>query len=449
MLGQMVSRLSTNGRSGDMLGPLSTEHRNRRELFDLYWKYYRGKHRKNIKVKAGQADDNVTLNYSKKIVNQGVNFLFGKEPFFELDQTAETRTREEQYLDAVWADDPINNFSMVDFLQGTAMNGGVVGSPFVRLYPAGDIRQDLPTLVNINPAMVDVVTDPDDMSRILEYHIVWKSGDDWKRDRFVLEDNGRWAILREIAERGNRWRIESETLWEYNFAPLFHCQNLKNPLSFWGISDLEDADLNDSINFTASNNHRILRFHAHPRTVAVGTEATNIQATAVDQLWAIPVQGATVENLEMQSDLSASREHLADLKNDYHNIADVPMMDAINTQVGSLSGFALRILYGPLLQKTEGKQRRYGGMLARINWALLELNNMQPAVTEIRWQDALPANAAEQAGLFETLVRASGNVHASAKAAGYTEEEATALAERPRIMPQDRFAGLGTGLNNG
>ncbi len=445
MLGQLRDRISANGRSVDMLGPLTPEHRERRELFTLYWKYYRGKHRKNIVVKAGQADDNVTLNYSKKIVNQGIDFLFGKELFFEIDRSVITRTPSEKYLDTVWADDPINNFSMLDFLQGVAMNGGITGTPFIRLYPAGTMRE-LPTLININPAMVDVITDPDDMGSVLEYQIIWKSGDNWKRDRFVQEGDG-WAIVREISDRSNHWQIEDEALWDYTWAPLFHCQNLKNPLSFWGISDLEDADLNDSINFTASNNHRILRFHAHPRTVVVGTEARNVQTTAVDQLWAIPVDGASVSNLEMQSDLAASREHLSDLKQDFHNISDVPMMDAINTQVGGLSGFALRILYGSLINKTESKRRRYGGMLARINWALLELAGMDTAVTQTRWQDSLPSNATEQAALFETLVRASGNVLASAKTAGYTEEEAEALAERVRILPQDRF--IGTGLING
>jgi hypothetical protein len=437
MLGQLVSRISNNGTSNAM-EPLTAAHKERRELFELYWNYYRGRHRKNIKVREGQADDNVTLNYSKKIVNQGVNFLFGKEPFFDLDNNTTERTPDEEYLDTVWADDPLNNFSMADFLQGVAMNGGISGMPFIRLYPAGDIRPDLPTLVSINPSMVDVITDPDDMSRVLEYQVIWKSGGGWKRDRFV-EDGGQWLIIREVNERGSKWQQESETIWAYEWAPLFSCQNLKNPLEFWGISDLEDADLNDGINFTASNNGRILRFHAHPKTIVTGAEASQVQTTAVDQLWSIPVQGAEVKNLEMQSDLASSRQHLSDLKHDFHNISDVPMMDAITTNVGALSGFALRILYGPLLSKTEGKRRRYGGMLARINYALLELDGRTPQVCSIRWQDPLPGDAVEKADLFAKLVSATGNVYASAKAAGYSEQDAERLAERPRILPQDRF----------
>ncbi len=441
MLGQLVSRFGTNGRTSSASEPITTEHRKRRDLFARYWNYYRGEHKKNLKVVPGQADDNVTLNYSKKIVNQGVNFLFGKEPFFDLEGDTEQRSPAEQYLDAVWADDPMNNFSKVDFLQGVSMNGGVTGTPFIRLYPAGDMRPDLPTLVSINPAMVDVATDPDDMSSVLEYRIIWQSGKGWKRDRFVLQDNGQWKIVREVNEHGNKWEAEGEPVaWAYDWAPIFHCQNLKNPLDFWGISDLEDADLNDSVNFTASNNGRILRFHAHPKTVVTGAEATQVQTTAVDQLWAIPVQGATVANLEMQSDLASSRAHLADLKQDFHNISDVPMMDAITTNVGALSGFALRILYGPLLNKTEGKRRRYGGMLARINYALLELGGFDPAVCSIRWQDPLPADAKEKAELFEILVRASKNVYASAKTAGYSEADAVKLSERARLSPLDAVA---------
>lgn len=440
MLGQIRSAFTSNGTSNGV-DPLTADHKARRELFETYWKYYRGRHRKNIKVKENQADDNVTLNYSKKIVNQGVNFLFGKEPYFDLDNNTEERTPDEQYLDAVWDDDPLNDFSKVDFLQGVAMNGGITGAAFVRLYPAGDIRPDLPTLLNIDPSMVDVTTDPDDMSRVLEYRLVWKSGEVWKRDRFTREDNGQWSIVREVNERGSAWVIQGEpVLWAYSWAPIFSCQNLKYPRGFWGISDLEDADLNDGINFTASNNGRILRFHAHPKTIVTGAEASQVQTTAVDQLWAIPVQGAEVKNLEMQSDLASSRQHLSDLKQDFHNISDVPMMDAITTSLGALSGFALRILYGPLLSKTEGKRRRYGGMLARINYALLELDNRTPQACNIRWQDPLPADAVEKANLFETLANASGNIYAAAKLAGYSEDDAQKLAERPRILPQDRFA---------
>ncbi|MCA9366884.1 phage portal protein [Candidatus Kaiserbacteria bacterium] len=438
MLGQLASRITANGRTSSVTEPISKEHRARRDLFARYWNYYRGNHKQNIKVMPGQADDNVTLNYSKKIVNQGVNFLFGKEPFFDLDSDTEQRTPGEQYLDKTWADDPLNNFSAVDFLQGVAMNGGITGTPFIRLYPAGDMREEVPTMVAINPATVDVTTDPDDMSRILEYRIVWQSGKAWKQDRFAIQDNGTWEIVREVNRMGNKWETEGEAVtWAYNWAPLFHCQNLKNPLDFWGISDLEDADLNDGINFTASNNNRILRFHAHPKTIAVGVEATQIQTTAVDQLWAIPAQGANVFNLEMQSDLASSRQHLSDLKQDFHNISDVPMMDTITTNVGALSGFALRILYGPLISKTESKRRRYGGMLARLNYAILELGDFEPQVCSIRWQDPLPADAKEKAELFEILARSTKNIYAAAKTAGYSEAEAQRLAEARRLTPAD------------
>ena len=55
------------------LSPLSPEHRARQKQYKRLWDYYRGRHRKNLEVKHNQADDNVTLNYSRRVVNKGLS----------------------------------------------------------------------------------------------------------------------------------------------------------------------------------------------------------------------------------------------------------------------------------------------------------------------------------------------------------------------------------------
>ena len=84
-----------------MVSPLTPEHNRRRAHYDALWNYYRGAHRKNLVVKPGQADDNVTQNWSKRLVNKSVQFLFGPELNFEIDNSDE-RTAEEEFLDLVW-----------------------------------------------------------------------------------------------------------------------------------------------------------------------------------------------------------------------------------------------------------------------------------------------------------------------------------------------------------
>jgi hypothetical protein len=116
------------------------------------------------------------------------------------------------------------------------------------------------------------------------------------------------------------------------------------------MSDLEEADINDAINFTASNIQRILKFHSHPKTIGTGFSAEQLQNTAVDEMWAIPDPAAKVFNLEMQSDLASAFNYLNLLKGAYAKVTGVPDLDPAVVNVGALSGFALRILYGDLLE---------------------------------------------------------------------------------------------------
>lgn len=414
-------------RNSMSISPLSDAHRQRAELYARYWSYYRGHHRKNIKVKPGQADDNVTINWSKKIVNQGVGFLFGKPVTFEIDENDE-RTKEEAHLDRVWADDPRTGFVQAVFLKQLAQNGAVTGMPVIRIVPPVG-EGELPTLRAVDPSIVDVITDPDDVDIVTEYHVVWQSGDTWKRQRMV-RDGEIWIIYDDVYRVGRKWETVEEAAWEFDFAPIMHAQNLILANSQFGISDLEDADLNDAVNFAASNINRILRFHAHPKTIGTGFPAAQLQTTAVDQFWTVPSADARVFNLEMQSDLASSRAYKADLEEGMHQVSDTPRFDPVTVNLGALSGVALRILYGPLLSKTEDKRGTYGGLLARVNRALLIMAGMEDKPVRTIWQSPLPENGIERVELFERIASATGgNLEAAARIAGYNRDQVEMLSQ--------------------
>ena len=165
-----------NEKSRYPLSPLTREHQERADVFWMYWKYYRGRHRRNLAIKAGQSDDNVTLNYCRRTVDKGISFLFGGGVEFELN--AEQHTPEEEYLESVWGTQEQKGKTLVDI----ATNGAVCGTPFVRLYQAVS-PGDLPRIAVIDPMTMDVLTNPDDMDEIISYRMVWKSGDAWKRQR--------------------------------------------------------------------------------------------------------------------------------------------------------------------------------------------------------------------------------------------------------------------------
>lgn len=427
----MLNRLTLPGflkKSNEAMAPLSDEHRERRELFHLYRSYYRGRHRQQLKTRPGSANDNVTLNWSKKVVNHGVNFLFGQPITFEIEGDEEQRSESEQYLDYVFQDDPLNDFSMALLLQTLGQNGGVCGTAFLRLYP----DENKPRIVALDPSIMDIVTDPDDMTRVNEYHAVWQAGKGndarWKRHRVMRGDGDWWEIVEEEYQRTKWVALDSPLRWDYSFAPIFHTQNLIAASEVWGISDLEDADLNDAINFGASNIGRIIRFHAHPTTILEGYNGTlESLDTGVGKLWKLP--SGTAKNLEMQSDLSAARTNRADLEEAFHQVADVPRLDPAQVNLGALSGFALRILYGPLLAKTSVKRELYGSMLAKLCHALLAIENREVAATvKVLWKSPLPEDPKEKADIFATLAPHAGSIDAAARQAGYSNQQAADLA---------------------
>lgn len=382
--------------AGEPLSPLSREHRDRIALFDTYWDYYRGRHRKALIVKPGQPDDNVTLNYSRRVVNKGLSFLFGSPVTFEID-SADERSDAEQHIDNCWGGTEQKARALLDL----GLNGAVTGMAFARIYQP-ETAAGLPRIASINPSLMDVITSADDIDDIRGYVMTWKAGRGasavWRRQRFDVQQNGTWVITQEEYNRAGVWQLTGEESWPWQASPMVYCQNLPNPNDIWGISDLEDADINDALNWIMSNINRIIRYHAHPKTIGTGFAAAHLENTSVDQFWTINNADAKVFNLEMQSDLGNAYTFAAALKTAYAQITGVPDLDPQQVNVGALSGFALRILYGDLLDMTNIKRVTYGSMLSAINAALLEIAGFgtEIAVNNV-WDDPLPSNETEQA----------------------------------------------------
>lgn len=400
-------------RSTQTLSPLSKAQQERAALFALYWNYYRGRHRKPLKVKQLQADDNVIINLCRRVVDKSVAFLFGLPVEWDSDELPDGAR---DYIATVLGSDEQRHM----LLQEMAINGSICGTCFVRVY-AGDV----PRVVVLNPAQVDVITNEDDIEDVVSYRLTWQGANGWKRHRIDLQDNGQWLITEERQVRNvDVWEIVNEEVWPYTWAPIFWCQNRPNPTDVWGISDLEDADINDTVNFIASNAHRIIRYHAHPRTIGIGFAAAQIQAAAVDDFWAIPDKDAKVFNLEMQGDLAATFNYLAMLRNVFSKTTGVPELDPAQVNIGALSGFALRILYGDLIEMTSIKRNTYGEMLSMLISALLEMGGFGKGLrVELRWQDAIPADPGAQAQLL-ALDRAQGvSLETYLSARGYDVEQ--------------------------
>lgn len=410
----MISRLILDQAYDD-------EHDRRVRIMDA-WKAYEGNMPKPLKVKSGDPDDNLRVDLSQGVVGKGVSFLFPPGVAFEVDGQAESDA--DTWLAQCWE---ANSF--LTTLLKIGINGGVTGDVFLRIYP----RAPFPRVMVLDPANVTVITDEDDCEEVLAYLVQWNVRGKEKVKRQIIERDDAaaktWTITDFVSEEASSWvQVGEPVTWGYEWAPIFHCQNLPAPNCYYGYSDLEAPvlELNHGLNTTLSNINRILRYHAHPKTVLSGVASPpkapgailaaavnpntgqNGMDVAPDGLIKLADPNAKMYNLEMGSDLGSSLAFYREVKDLHHEVSRVP--EIANGKVdglGQIAGVALQILYQPLIEKTRDKRTLYGEMLEKLGAALLQMwRKGSTHQVKTKWPPILPSDPkgeAETGALLEGL----------------------------------------------
>jgi hypothetical protein len=374
------------------------------------WEAYSGKLKGQLKATKSdpQAKDNIVINFAQPIVDKSVSFLMGKDVGFQVGDKSENE--QDVWLSSCWEE----NKKMTS-LHKIAMNGGVCGDVFLRLQEPQSGRK-YPRVINLDPACVLPIWDTDDFENIIAWQVKWKAIDFttgkpmMKRQIYEPEGN-RWSIIsyRSIGN-SSKWQQEgSPAYWPYPWSPILHTQNLPMPNVYFGVSDIEQhvLSVNNAINFVLSNMARILRLHAHPKLYVKGQGSTKIDSGPDDVLF-LTNPNASIETIEMQSDMSSSLELYKQLKSLLHQVTRTPEnAGAKMDSVGALSGVALKILFQDLLEKTDTKQLLYGDLMTECNRRLLEIGKQgKEAKIMIQWPDALPKDRkaeAETAVVLQTV----------------------------------------------
>jgi len=359
------------------------------------WEVYAKGGRSPLRTAPGTPDDNTIVNFCRVIVDKSADFLFGKPIEFDVVGAHEA---EEKWLDEVWR---ANQREIL--LHDMAVNGAVTGDVFMRVVQ--DPEWEHPRLINIDPGTIYALWDPDDIERVMEYRIEWvgvdpERGKSVSRRQTITRDNGTWTITDWVAyDRDTDWRMMGQEVWPYAWCPVFKAKNLPAPNEFYGTPDLTEdiIHMNDRVNFIASNTTKIIRHHAHPKTWGRGFTSREVDM-APDTVTIIHNTDGTLQNLEMHSDLQSSLNWYKYLVGGLHTIARVPEVATGRVEsLGQLSGVALEILYGPIVDKTRTKRNLYGRMLNQMNQCLLEMHGVSGRRCDIRWSDPWPVDDLTQA----------------------------------------------------
>jgi hypothetical protein len=117
-----------------------------------------------------------------------------------------------------------------------------------------------------------------------------------------------------------------------------------------------------------------------------------------DKLPILP-QGGEILELDASADLSGSLAIALAFRQALFDVSREVDISSMADKLGSLTNFALRVLYGDALDKNDTKRQLYGDGLAEINRRLLVLagyEGEQSDPGEVVWGEALPVNETER-----------------------------------------------------
>ena len=154
--------------------------------------------------------------------------------------------------------------------------------------------------------------------------------------------------------------------------PFVHIANTKVPSSPWGLSDIQDiTDLNRQYNETATLISDIINYYASPTTVIIGAKANNLER-GPKKVWAIPNEKASIQNLELNSQIQGPLDYLQTIKERMHEIMGIPVNALGQPQpISNTSGVALSLQFLPLMQKWRQKVTQYAAGLAQLNQIII------------------------------------------------------------------------------
>ncbi len=376
---------------------LPEEYVERRKVMVHRRNYRTGNQKKQLKTKQGQPDYNIVMNFTGLVIDRSVSMLFGKGIDFDY---GEEENDNEEYLKRVWA---ANRKEIL--LHKFGLNGAEIGTWYCKVIPEGVEYQGklYPRLVCLDPMLMTIETKPDDIETVTAYIITYMVEREGKPQVFqerTTRQDSTWLIESGIF-KNKKFIPETSEVWEFDFPPIIHGQNLINVESVYGDPDVTDDvdELQDMLNKTSGNVSKIIDIHGHPHTVGEGLNSKEPIDVEPGRMTLVPT-GAKVYNVEMQSDLASSMGYMLAMRQALFDITRTVDLSSFADKLGSLTNFALHVLYQDALSKNDSKRQLYGDALLELNRRLLILAKMTPEEGHIEWPEPLPENVTEEiAGL--------------------------------------------------
>jgi hypothetical protein len=396
------------------------EQRRRLNRYQELWSMYLGN--QWLQDQDNEGDDLVTINYCAIFVEKLASFLMTphgnnkhgvvfKSP--DTDKANDAPTELEKtfnetdiipFVNEVWE----NNQRQQLFME-LAMLGGITGDVFVKVgwlasgqaTPADEVANQPPDedyedewgnkLKRVRGAAGEIIIS------VLDSTIVFPVFDEQDRHHmiactvmyFITDPSKPMGDPMMYRESYTRDEIEiqfgQQTPKKYKNAlgeiPIVHIPNYKVPGKAYGKSDLADIiSLQMQFNEKQTDVSDIINYHAAPITIVQGAKVNQLERGA-KKLWSGLPKDAKVFNLETQSDLKSSKEHIMEIKQGMHELVGVPSSTlGKEMKISNTSGVAMSVMYQPLIDRRNLKIATYGPGLQRINRLIIKLGEQMQLI---------------------------------------------------------------------
>ena len=351
-------------------------------------------------------------------VNAIVDFLFGRPVDFV--STASDSQKSAEIAAIIKALFSANG--AIGFLQDMAVLGSVYGfvdclvrpgrqltqllppSSFQtsagRTSPAGALDEVLQIVSTIGLELIEAprvlpVLDENDYKKINCYvqHFYQKKNSVAGKSTFLSRLVGAGTAGRQRAEVAvteiispTAWqRYEDKILTEqgdnpWGFIPLVHIQNIAQPYSYEGISDVEPLiALQDELNIRLSDRASRITFQSFKMYLGRGIEGFEDKPISPGRMWYTDNPDASIEEFGGDSASPSEDLHIAEIREAIDKTSGVTPIVAglLQDRIGNLtSAVALRMTMMGLLSRNQRKQFTYGQGLKKICSLVLEMLDM-------------------------------------------------------------------------
>lgn len=198
--------------------------------------------------------------------------------------------------------------------------------------------------------------------------------------------------------------------------PVIHIQNLPQPLSYSGLSEVEPLiTLQNELNTRLSDRANRITMQAFKMYLGRGIEQFTERPIAPGQMWHTDNPDASIQEFGGDAENPSEDAHINDIRDAMDKTSGVSPVAAgvLRGKVGNLSSQnAIRLVLMGLLARIERKRVTYGAGLQRLCELVLHTadvygvlpNRPEERRVRIDWPDPIPENQREQLELAQSKI---------------------------------------------